>query len=331
MLPAFAATSKNISVRRQLRRCRRLLSSLPDARLSFQETERLSFKRDGFLACEGVIRPEIAKVLREHFDELFAGNFPTGVYPDEWHWRQGISRPEAFREIVNAWKSSPLVASVALSPTLGRLAAELMGWTVGARIGQEDVLWKPPGAAGVGYHQDSAYISSNFRPVDNNSVTVWIALDDADEETGVVEYAVGSHRWPPVIDKSAVDSSFHGSEDVLASVRSVASAVGAELEIRRLVVPCGGAVFHHQDVWHGSGRNVSLHRPRRALGVHLLRSDLRFRNSPPPDYIYGRYTLGEGETEVSEQFFPIVWSPSGYVSPIVQRLLSETQTFPGVA
>ena len=31
----------------------------------------------------------------------------------------------------------------------------------------------------------SRYISENFRPLENNSVTVWIALDDADEETGV--------------------------------------------------------------------------------------------------------------------------------------------------
>lgn len=36
----------------------------------------------------------------------------------------------------------------------------------------------------------SRYISENFRPLENNSVTVWIALDDADEETGVV---TGNH------------------------------------------------------------------------------------------------------------------------------------------
>ena len=32
----------------------------------------------------------------------------------------------------------------------------------------------------------SRYISQNFVPVEENSVTVWIALDDADAETGVV-------------------------------------------------------------------------------------------------------------------------------------------------
>ena len=31
------------------------------------------------------------------------GSNSLGIYPDEWHWREGISKPEKFREIVNAW------------------------------------------------------------------------------------------------------------------------------------------------------------------------------------------------------------------------------------
>lgn len=289
--------------------------------MAIDESERQTFQKDGFLLVENLLDAEAAAELRSHFAELFAGKFPTGIYPDEWHWREGISKPDKFREIVNAWKSSPLVAAVALSARTAQLAAELMGWK-STRLGQDDVLWKPAGASGVGYHQDSAYISQNFLPVAENSVTVWIALDDADAETGVVEYAVGSHRWPAA-KASAVDSAFHGAEDELSSVRAAAAAAGAELEIKRLKVPCGAAVFHHQDVWHGSGPNTTKDRPRRALGVHLLRGDVKFRTDPHPDYIYGRYVLAEGSSEVSEQFFPILWSGEGYVSPIVRRMLSD--------
>ena len=45
------------------------------------------------------------------------------------------------------------VASVALDAAIGKRAAELMGWR-GARLAQDDVLWKPPGAQGVSYHTD---------------------------------------------------------------------------------------------------------------------------------------------------------------------------------
>lgn len=46
-----------------------------------------------------------------------------------------------------------------------------------------DRAWRGALALGLGFVR---YISQNFRPLENNSVTVWIALDDADEETGVV-------------------------------------------------------------------------------------------------------------------------------------------------
>lgn len=99
----------------------------------------------------------------------------------------------------------------------------LMGWEHGARIGQDDLLWKPPGAKGVAYHQDGGYISDQFVPNVNNSVTVWIALDDATTETGVVEYAKGSHDWKKDSSMhSTGDSDFHGFTDHLTPLRAAA-------------------------------------------------------------------------------------------------------------
>ena len=100
----------------------------------FSPAQRDAFTRDGFVALENVLSPDDAAALAEHYAALFAGEFPTGIYPDEWHWREGISLPRAFREIVNGWKSSPLVARVALAPALGRAASELMGWSAGCLL-----------------------------------------------------------------------------------------------------------------------------------------------------------------------------------------------------
>ena len=97
------------------------------------------------------------------YDGLFKGKFQTGCYPDEWHWREGISYPHITREIVNGWKCDKEVARIVLSERIGKVVSELMGWD-GCRIGQDDVLWKPPGGTPVGFHQDSAYISTQFVP-----------------------------------------------------------------------------------------------------------------------------------------------------------------------
>ena len=134
----------------------RRLSAALTRRPFFTSTDIESFHTDGFVVKENVLSAHDSEALSEHYHELFAGEFPTGIFPDEWHWREGLSLPEAVREIVNGWKASPVVARVALSPSLGHAAASLMRWSSGTRLAQDDVLWKPPGASGIGFHQDSA-------------------------------------------------------------------------------------------------------------------------------------------------------------------------------
>ena len=277
---------------------------------SWTAAQREHFATNGYVLQPDVIRPEDRDALVAAFERLFKGEFDTGIYPDEWHWRQGISKPDAFREIVNAWKSDDAVAAVALDAAIGKRAAELMGWR-GARLAQDDVLWKPPGACGVSYHTDGKYISDNFTPRDDNSVTVWIALDAADETTGVVEYARGSHKW----ERASTKASFHDGAGADPVARAAAAA-GVEVVVDRHEVPSCSAVFHHQDVWHGSAANVSPDRPRRALGLHYIRDDVKFRRDP--DYIYGRYDLGDGV--VHDAFFPRVYP----ASPMRARRLGVT-------
>ena len=50
---------------------------------------------------------------------------------------------------------------------------------------------KPPGAAPITFHRDSAYF--DFDPPE--VTTVWVALDDMSREVGPLEYVVGSHLW----------------------------------------------------------------------------------------------------------------------------------------
>ncbi|CAK9041541.1 Probable alpha-ketoglutarate-dependent hypophosphite dioxygenase, partial [Durusdinium trenchii] len=268
------------------------------------------FRRAGFVKVDDLLSRDDVKRLGERFERLFAGDFDTGIYPDEWHWREGVSKPGAFREIVNGWKADSTVASVVLSPTLGRVAADLMGWRRGVRVAQDDILWKPPGGGPVLFHQDAPYISDQFSPREDNSLTMWIALDDADGETGVVEYCPGSHLWPRV-GQLVRDSAFHcgdGRVDHRSPALQAARALQLDMpKVVQLQVAAGSAVCHHQDVWHGSGPNQSLLRHRKALGIHFVSADVKWRSSPHPDYIYGRYVLA-GEDSPRDEFFPVVVS-----------------------
>ena len=124
-------------------------------------------------------------ILKLEFDNLFHGIYDTGIYPDEIHWRSGISKDNVTKEICNGWKSSTIIKNIVCNERkLGKIACTIMDWEC-SRIGQDDILDKPPNSTTcVGFHQDSTYISNNFIPLENNSITMWIALDNADFENG---------------------------------------------------------------------------------------------------------------------------------------------------
>ena len=70
-------------------------------------------------------------------------------------------------------------------------------------------------------------------------------------------------------------------------------------------------IVHHQNVWHGSGPNISNTRHRRALVIHLLNGNVKWNISNErrpyyPNYIYGRYYI-RNESIPREDFFPYTY------------------------
>ena len=171
----------------------------------FTDAQKRQFEADGFLILEQFLNPDTVTRLQARFEPLFKGEFETGLYPDEWNWQEGRDRPDRTRQICNGWKSDRAVASVVLSEKVGRCVAELSGWP-GARICQDNVIWKPPGAKSLGFHQDNSY-DKWFTP--SHMATCWIALDDTSAAGGTIEYVRGSHKWGHL----AAVQEFHAPED----------------------------------------------------------------------------------------------------------------------
>ena len=70
--------------------------------------------------------------------------------------------------------------------TLGR-AMNPKAWSSGARVAQDQIWAKPPGASPLVFHRDSPY----FDFVPDDVITVWIALDDMTcDELGPLEYVL---------------------------------------------------------------------------------------------------------------------------------------------
>jgi ectoine hydroxylase-related dioxygenase (phytanoyl-CoA dioxygenase family) len=193
-----------------------------------------------------------------------------------------------------------VVAAQVTSERIGRIAAQLMGYG-GARLLQDNCLWKPPGARSLGMHQDGSFADYLVPP---EMITCWVALDDTRAEGGTIEYARGSHRWPKVPPDRG---SFHAPEDWLAPL-DAAVPEGVEPELVPVVVKAGGCSFHHSLTFHGSGPNEAS-RHRRAIVSHLVAAHTRFHPTNV-DQTYSRYRR-RGDLSMDESFFPVLWEETG--------------------
>src|SRR5215216_6468019 len=124
---------------------------------SWSDDQLSAFERDGFLIIEeGFIDKSAVWLLRDRFEPLFAGEYVSGIRPDEVNWVAGRDPEDRTRQICNGWKADPAIAAQVLSERTGRLAAELMDWD-GVRLLQDNCIWKRPGTKSLGMHQDGSY------------------------------------------------------------------------------------------------------------------------------------------------------------------------------
>ncbi|MDH3475570.1 MAG: phytanoyl-CoA dioxygenase family protein [Rhodospirillales bacterium] len=264
-----------------------------------------AFNEDGFIVVDKLVEPETVECLRTSYERLFRGVFETGVQPDEVNWQEGRDSEDLTRQICNGWKADRRVAATVLRRDIARAIGALSGWP-GVRIMSDNVLWKPPGARPLGFHQDNAYLAW-FRP--QELMSCWIALDDTTAEGGTMELVRGSHRWA----HAPLEGAFHGPSDYRRYMERAAAVEGVTPEIVPVVVPRGGGAFHHGWTWHGSGFNNSSNQ-RRSLVLHAMSSKAQFvpeRLGEGTGPIYGRYRKLHG-TEMDENHFPILWSRDGH-------------------
>jgi ectoine hydroxylase-related dioxygenase (phytanoyl-CoA dioxygenase family) len=274
-----------------------------------------AFDRDGFVIVEEYIDRETVEALRSRFEPLFAGEYETGIRPDEVNWVPGRDPEDRTRQICNGWKADTAIARQVLSERSGRLAGELVGWD-GVRIGQDNCIWKPPGTKSLGMHQDGSYLDYLVPP---EMITCWIALDDTSAAAGTITYAAGSHRWPRSPENRG---EFHAPTDWLAPVQRAVPA-SEELELVPIEVPAGGAAFHHHLTFHGSGPNTGgVH--RRSVISHFIRAETVFHPAHT-DLNYSRYRKAES-LELDESFFPVVWTRDGGRSSWLTRAGAPTRT-----
>tara|TARA_B100000530_G_C15854299_1_gene446617 strand:- start:67 stop:906 length:840 start_codon:yes stop_codon:yes gene_type:complete len=261
------------------------------------------FQDNGYLILDKFLETDKVKNISEKFKDLFSGVFETGLEPDEWNWKEGRDPNDVTRQICNGWKSDLSIKKIVTHKLLGKSCSELMDW-IGARLLQDNILWKPPGGKTLAYHQDAAY---DDWIIPQTMITCWIPLDDVTKKKGTLEYVKGSHKWglaPP-------QGQFHSPNNYKEVLENFANKNNKTIDITYVELPAGGVSFHHGNTWHGSGINNSM-KDRRAIVAHCIPSNSVFHptNVGGTARIYKKYKKINSD-ELDESFFPIIWTKKG--------------------
>ena len=124
----------------------------------------------------------------------------------------------------------------------------------------ESFLVKPASTADELFlHQDWCYTNE----AKHYSLTVWIPLEDVDEQNGTLFFLPGSHRW------------FNVLRSLTLPTGRIASSNGLLQHIEKVNVKKGQAVVFHSGAFHGSYPNQT-NRDRIVVTANVLEKDSPF-------------------------------------------------------
>ena len=213
----------------------------------------------------------------------------------EYNSNESVDPDTVLFHALGAWRITPGFHDSLWNPAFTILASQLLGGPV--RFWHDQLFCKPAHHGGVvAWHQDYSYWT---RTQPMNHLTCWIALDDATEENGCVQYIPGSHRWP-LLPITGLAGDMEAIQTVLdEEQRSAFKPVPAELKR-------GHATFHHPLMVHGSYDNRSS-RSRRAMVINVVLDGVHSDADEP--LLEGVPVVPKGEP-LGGDFFPLLYDPA---------------------
>lgn len=205
------------------------------------------YRENGYIKLKQVLSPETIQFYGDVItDQVIAHN--AQQVPLEERDTYG----KAFLQVMNLWRHSELVKQFVYSKKLAQIATDLMGCT-GVRLYHDQALYKEPGGGHTPWHADQFYW-----PIDsNNTVTVWVPLQETPLELGPLAFAPKSHLVKRHRDLAISDESERLIE--MTVKETIQQLVETAFDI-------GEVSYHAGWTFHRAGANTTQ-RPRRVMTV----------------------------------------------------------------
>lgn len=211
-----------------------------------------SFEHDGYVALAGFLSSKEVAELQTTVENFIAHKVKN--LPREQVFYEDLARPDTLKQIQQLFAHDDFFHKLMFGGKVEQLAELLLKGPV---VGNNMQYFNKPPEIGKATppHQDGYYFM--LRPCE--AVTMWLALDEVDEENGCVRYVRGSHRrgMRP-----------HGRTHTLGFSQGVTDYGTPEDLAEEVAFPAqpGDLLVHNAMTIHRADGNRSPTRTRRALG-----------------------------------------------------------------
>ena len=218
---------------------------------TFQPLKK-DFDQDGYVFIPGFLSAEDVAELNQNLSVFIREAVPT--MPASEVFYEDKTDATTLKQLINLNVYDSYFEKILVGSRFEALAASLLGERVLPKT--VEYFNKPPRIGKpTPPHQDAYYFTIN----PPQAATMWLALEDVDEETGCVRYVRGSHRNK---------MRHHGRTQVAGFSQGIVDFGQVEDHSNEIVFPAkaGDLLVHHAMTIHRAEGNASLSRSRRALG-----------------------------------------------------------------
>ena len=214
---------------------------------------RDNFEKDGYLYLPGFLSAARIQEINEHLQDFITRVVP--LMPANHVFYEDHEQPDTLKQMQDLQVHSEYFNVLMTNSELQQIATALLEEEV---IGKNVEYFNKPALIGKATppHQDAFYF--NIKPT--SAITMWLALEQADEENGCVSYIRGSHKNGMRTHARSATKGFSQSITDYGTAEDMAN-----LEI--FPAKAGDLLIHHCMTIHTAGANMTRARSRKALGL----------------------------------------------------------------
>lgn len=218
-----------------------------------QQSIKHEFEENGYVFIKDFLTPEEVEAIKQNFNRVIRDVVPG--MPSERVFFEDKDDASTLKQVMDLHVHDPFFKKVLNDGKFRELAEFLLQDEV---IGKNLEYFNKPPLIGkpTPPHQDGYYFMLN----PSVAVTMWMALEPANEENGCVKYISGSHL-------KGMRS--HGRTQTLGFSQGITDFGTPEDLTHEVSFPAqpGDLLVHHSLTIHHAGGNTSRTRSRKALGL----------------------------------------------------------------